>query len=227
MTNKKITLTYVEAFLLSTQSMSALALHQQYNVVVDQSNQITCLSSDLRKISSELVALKATNINATPQATVKMSNGILSSDIFSFLDPKIILWIVGTGAVYYYVIPALTGALSLPSLKSFLIPVKSAIISIIPFMKEETTYEFIKDSCVYRVKILGDRVIGLDARNADAVNFSPVSDLINKSSDIVQASIPTEPLSLTMGQQTSLDIAAAAATTEDVLTHTSAMLASL
>lgn len=64
---------------------------------------------------------------------------------------------------YYYVIPALGAKLVLLSLKSFLIPIKSAIVGFIPFMKEETLIEFIKDGCTYRLKLKGDQVSGLQA----------------------------------------------------------------
>jgi len=223
MTGNKLTLTYVEAFLLSTQSMTAFTLHQQYNVVVDQINQITCLSDDLRKLSSELIALKTANVSATQSTSAKISGGVSPFDMFSYLDPKIILCAAGTGVIYYYVIPAITGALSLFSLKSLLIPLKSAVIGVLPFMKEVTTYEFIKDDSVYRVKLMGGQVIGLDARRVDEVDFSPVSDLISKSGSVSQAPVPIEqPLLLTAGPAP-LDTASSSSATEVLLNDTTAV----
>jgi len=191
MKNNSFNLTYVEAFLLLTQSMSAYALHQQHTVFMNQNNIITNLSNDLKKLNSELIEIKSINTQNTMQISTKMSDAVSISNIPSFIDPKIILGLIGAGVVYFYVIPALSAKLVLPSLKSLLIPIKSGVVSLIPFIKEEKVIEFIKDSCVYRVKLIGDQVSGLDARQADSASFEPVSDLINQSNNLVNSAVQT------------------------------------
>ena len=181
MKNNSFNLTYVEAFLLSTQSMSAYALHQQHTVFMNQNNIITNLSNDLKKLNHELIEIKSINTQNTMQISTKMSDAVSTSNIPSFIDPKIILGLIGAGVVYFYVIPALSAKLALPSLKSLLIP----------FTKEEKVIEFIKDSCIYRVKLTGDQVSGLDARQADSASFEPVSDLINQSNNLVNSAVQT------------------------------------
>ena len=197
MKNNSFNLTYVEAFLLSTQSMSAYALHQQHTVFMNQNNIITNLSNDLKKLNHELIEIKSINTQNTMQISTKMSDAVSTSNIPSFIDPKIILGLIGAGVVYFYVIPVLSAKLALPSLKSLLIP----------FTKEEKVIEFIKDSCIYRVKLTGDQVSGLDARQADSASFEPVSDLINQSNNLVNSAVQTTESTTSLPLSTASNIA--------------------
>ena len=131
-----INLTYAESFLLSTQSFSAYTLHQQHSALMDQNKTITNLSSDLKKLKDELMEIKLPNTQATLQVSTKIEEAVSTLNLPSFTNPKVILGIIGTGVFYYYVLPALGAKLVLPSLKSFLIPIKFAIVGFIPFIKK-------------------------------------------------------------------------------------------
>ena len=76
--------------------------------------------------------------------------------------------------------PALAAKLTftLPSVKSVLIPIKSTIVGLIPFLKETRVLEFIGDDCTYKMVLDSDKVLSLDARPADAVNFKPIPEII-------------------------------------------------
>jgi len=117
MKNNYFTLTYVEAFLLSTQSMLAYVLHQQYAVLLDQNNIITDLSSNLKKLNNELTEIKSINTQNTMQASTEMVDSVLTSNISSFIDPKIILGIISTGVIYYYVIPVFNNKINYTFIK--------------------------------------------------------------------------------------------------------------
>jgi len=220
MKNNYFTLTYVEAFLLSTQSMSAYVLHQQYAVLLDQNNIITDLSSNLKKLNNELTEIKSINTQNTMQASTEMVDSVLTSNTSSFIDPKIILGIISTGVIYYYVIPVLTTKLIIPSLKFLLIPIKSVVVSLTPFIKEEKLIEFIKDGCTYRLKLIGDQVSGLDARRADSDSFKPVADLINPPNNLVDSAVQTTESALSLPLPTVSNIASTAdvSVSTDILT---------
>lgn len=183
MPNKKnISLTYVEALLLLTQTMSAYALHLQHNVVIEQSNFIEKLTNNLNNLNSKVIELETTQ-----QTTTKIAHTSSTFKIPSFImDPKIILGVIGTGVIYFYIIPTLGAKIAtIPSLKSLFIPLKSSVISLIPFLKEERIIEFLKDGCTYRLKLIGDQVLALDARKVDSEVFEAVSDLIKKENSSV------------------------------------------
>jgi hypothetical protein len=178
-------LTYVEGFLLLTNGVSASALHRQHNVLADQSSVIAKLSCDLGRLNQELLELKTVkSVSNADLASTKIieTNPSFFSDftgISSYLDPKILAGIALTGAVYYGT-PYLLSKIALPSLKSILIPVKSAAIACLPFMKEVQLIESIKDGCTYRVVLTGNKLSEIEVRRIDSPDFEPVSDLLTQ-----------------------------------------------
>ena len=185
------TLTYAEGFLLSTQTISAYTLHQQYSILTEQNTIIKNLSSDLGKLKDELAEVKLTSTQAALQVSSKVEGAVSTLSSPYFANPKIILGFIGTGVLYFYVIPALGAKLALPTLKTFLIPIKSAVVGLIPFIKEEKLIEFIKEGCTYRLKLIGDQVSCLEARQADSESFKPVSDLINQPNNLADSATQT------------------------------------
>ena len=175
-------LTYVEGFLLLTNGVSASALHRQHDVLADQSSVIAKLSCDLGRLNQELLELKTvksaldTDLASTKIIETKPS---FFSDFTSYLDPKILAGIALTGAVYYGT-PYLLSKIALPSLKSILIPVKSAAIACLPFTKEVQLIESIKDGCTYRVVLTGNKLSEIEVRRVDSPDFEPVSDLLTQ-----------------------------------------------
>ena len=193
MRNNSINLTYAEGLLLLTQTMSAYALHQQHNVLTNQNNIITNLSSDIKSLNMQLLEIKSQN---TMQVSAKMGSVMPTSAIPS-IDPRLVLGVIGTGVLYFYVVPCVTAKLALfpSSLKSLLVPVKFALLSLVPFTKEVKIIEFIKDGCTFRLELLGDLVSGLEARQADSDTFKPVEDLIKQSGSPSESliAVPTVP----------------------------------
>ena len=197
MRNNSINLTYAEGLLLLSQTMSAYALHQQHNVLTNQNNIITNLSSDIKSLNMQLIEIKSQN---SMQVSAKMGSVMPTSAIPSFIDPRLVLGLIGTGVLYFYVVPSLSAKLALfpASLKSLLVPVKFALLSLVPFTKEVKIIEFIKDGCTFRLELLGDLVSALEARQADSDTFKPVEDLIKQSGSpsegLPSSSVPTVPV---------------------------------
>ena len=218
-----INLTYAESFLLSTQSFSAYTLHQQHSALMDQNKTITNLSSDLKKLKDELMEIKLSNTQATLQVSTKIEEAASTLNLPSFAtNPKVILGVIGTGVLYYYVMPALVAKLVFPSLNTFLIPMKSAIVGCIPFLKKETLIEFIKDGCTYRLKLEGDQVSSLQARPADSESFKPVSELINQAINLVDSIVL--PAAVTaVDSTTTPSVVAAVSAAEQTIANLSAL----
>lgn len=205
--SNKISLSYVEALLLSTQSISAFTLHQQYKVCEDQANQISRLSSDLVKVSNELITLKTTNMHITQQVSSRAANTFSLSDIYSYIDPKLVLLVAGVGTIYYYVIPAITGVFSLSSLKSIFVPFKTSLVSMIPFLNQTKIHPFQHEGNTYTLKMIGDTIISLEVRKPQWVTDVPVSDIVNQTGNFAKlyaqvgqklALPPSEPVSLSV-----------------------------
>lgn len=172
-------LTYVEGLLLLTNVVSASAWHRQHYLLTDQKNAIEKLSCDLVKLNQELLEIKTVKALDTDFASTKVVNTESSYffDVFSYIDPKMVAGIVLAGAVYYGT-PYLLSKIALPSLKSILIPVKSAAIACVPFMKEVQSVESIKDGCTYRVVLTGNQLSEIEVRRADSSDFESVADLL-------------------------------------------------
>lgn len=179
--------TYVEGILLLTNGVSVSALHRQHSILEDQKSVIAKLSSDLDRLNQELLELKTVKTLDTDIVDTKIveTGPSLVSDFTSYLapylDPKILGGIVLAGTVYY-VTPYLWSKLVLPSFKSILIPVKSAAVACLPFMKEVQLLESIKNGCTYRVELTGNKLSGIEVRRADSHEFEQVSDLITQHS---------------------------------------------
>lgn len=181
-------LTYVEGLLLLTNGVTASALHRQHNVLADynkalaeQINVTEKLSRNLDRVNQELLELKTVKTLDADFVSTKIVGTKLPhiSDFTSYLDPKILAGIALAGAVYYGT-PYLLAKLTLPSLKSILIPIKSAAVACLPFMKEVQLLESIKNGCTYRVVLTGDKLSGIEVRRADSHDFEPVADLLTR-----------------------------------------------
>ena len=173
-------LTYVEGMLLLTNAVSVSALHRQHNVLADQNSVIAKLSSDLDRVNQELFELKTVKLDTGFVSTkVVETKPLFLSSFTSYLDPKILAGLVIAGVAYYGT-PYLLSKLTLPSLKSILIPLKSTVVACLPFMKEVQLLESIKNGCTYRVVLTGDKISGIEVRRADSHQFEQVSDLITQ-----------------------------------------------
>ena len=172
-------LTYVEGFLLLTNGISVSALHKQHHLLSDQSIIIANLSSEFNKLSRELLEIKAAKSLDTGLASTKIVDTGPSyfPNFSSYLDPKLLVGIALVGTVYYG-IPYLSTKILLPSLKNIFIPVKSAALALIPFMKESKIIESYKDNCTYRVEIIGDKISNIEVRHLESSKFESVANLL-------------------------------------------------
>ena len=132
----------MEAFLIATQSLSACALHQQHLVMMNQNSIITNLSSDLKKLNNELIEIKLTNSQNMMQLSINLIDVASTPHVLSFINTKLMLDLIGSGVVYFYLTPALAVnfTFTLPSFKFLLIPIKSIIVGSIPSLKSNFTY---------------------------------------------------------------------------------------
>lgn len=174
-------LTYVEGFLLLTNGISVSALHKQHHLLADQSTIIANLSNDFNKLSLELLEIKTAKSLDTGLASTKIVDTGLSyfPNISSYLDPKLLIGVALVGTVYYG-IPYLSTKILLPSLKYIFIPVKSAAVALIPFLKETQSIEAFKDGCTYRVELIGNKLSKIEVRQLDSPNFESVSNLLTQ-----------------------------------------------
>jgi hypothetical protein len=181
-TNKhSFNVTYVEGLLLLSNGVSVSVLHRQNCVLTDQNNVIAKLSCDLSRLNQELLEIKTVKaLDASIGSTNVVSReSSYFSDFYSYIDPKILAGIVLTGAVYYGT-PYLLSKIALPSLKSLVFPVKSAVVACLPFLKgvDVDVIDSMKDECVYRVILTDNKLSDLLIKRKDFSNFESVTDLL-------------------------------------------------
>lgn len=145
MKKNSINLTYVESLLLLTQGVTLAELHNQHSSLKIQNAALIKISGEINKFDKEIAEIKQAKTSEIASVSTKIVDTTAVSGIFSFIDPKLLAGILCAGALYY-VGPTLVAKINIPTFKSILLPLKTAAVGLIPYLKEVRTIDSIKDN---------------------------------------------------------------------------------
>lgn len=198
MKKNSVNITYIEGLLLATHSVSISALYSQHTSLVDQIKIIEKLTCTVDELNKKLFELKISGLqNPNILSTQRASDSINLGKTFPYIDyinPKILLGVVCIGVCWYSssVILAKVSSYHFPTFKSLLVPFKSKIAFLLPFVKKEKSLETIKDDLVYKVVLKGDDIVDLSVRNVAQKDFSPITSLITDPVIYAKDNIPPQ-----------------------------------
>jgi len=211
MKKHSVNITYIEGLLLATHCVSVSALYSQHTSLVDQIKTIEKLTCTVDELNRKLLELKISGLqNPNILSTQIASDSTNLGNVFPYIDyinPKVLLGIVCIGVCWYSssVILAKVSSYHFPTFKSLLVPLKSKIAFLLPFVKEKKSLEAIQDGLVYKVVLEGDNIVDLSVRSVAQEEFTPITSLITDSVVSASDNIPPQLTEIVTNSSLNID----------------------